>query len=566
MNITCVYRGGKARWEPSIDKLKKFKCLGYGACRTNDASAIILKQTSGADVRTCSNLQDGDLCDDFECNKSMIRNPQRNKIRCKYNVWSEPDKDYCVYCPPGAHKFSNVECKKCSKGKYLLPGQQNDYENCLRCPYGTYQPETGQMNCIDCPRGTFQNETAQAACKPCPEGWYQTERGQSECTECKKGQTCPKADKNPRPCPAGNYQDETGQITCKPCKWYSWCVTTSSEEPAISPFVFIIILLLLASIPLIVKVVQLVIKALTAWKPQSKAEAALAKKFIVPKSADDILPSVSALKECQEHFVAHGWTSDDVSIIEEHAELVISYLGSRVQEAFNPKQIRIMRSCINMDVLHDFKTLYDATMKNVRSKELSGFNSLLLVAQKMDKKTECPRNPSELIKLYNSGRAVYNRFHAFLARAAKASDSAYVYKTQNRLSPGMKGLYRVLEKGVFKYNQDWTGDLDFGQVRDLVRGGIIDNTMEGLAAIANYMHESNEVTVCRVKNRFDEPSPAGWTDLMINFYLSDDPSRHVCEVQLMHFKMYSQRTTQEGHDAYNVYRVRATSDCTLIYF
>ena len=120
----------------------------------------------------------------------------------------------------------------------------------------------------------------------------------------------------------------------------------------------------------------------------------------------------------------------------------------------------------------------------------------------------------------------------------------------------MKGIYRVLEKGVFKYNDDTTEDLDFSRVQDLVRGGIIDTTMQGLSAITNYIHASNEVTVCRVKDRFNYPSPSGWTDLMVNFYLNDDPGKHVCEVQLIHFKMLSQRTTQEGHDGYNIYRVR----------
>merc|ERR1712037_314089 len=75
-----------------------------------------------------------------------------------------------------------------------------------------------------------------------------------------------------------------------------------------------------------------------------------------------------------------------------------------------------------------------------------------------------------------------------------------------------------------------------------------------LADIADYILNSEEVTVCRVKDRFTEPSDAGWTDLMLNFYLNDDDDQHVCEVQLIHFKMLSQRTTQEGHGAYNVFR------------
>ena len=78
--------------------------------------------------------------------------------------------------------------------------------------------------------------------------------------------------------------------------------------------------------------------------------------------------------------------------------------------------------------------------------------------------------------------------------------------------------------------------------------------MSGIAEIADYILDSNEVTVCRVKDRFTKPSSAGWADLMLNFYLNDDPARHVCEVQIIHFKMLSQRTTQEGHGAYNVFR------------
>ena len=210
-----------------------------------------------------------------------------------------------------------------------------------------------------------------------------------------------------------------------------------------------------------------------------------------------------------------------------------------------------------MNVLHDFKTLYDATANNIRNKERDGFRHYTSAAQELqDASSKCPRNPSGLIELYNSGRAVYDRFHAFIAQAARASNTGYVYKTHNG-QPKMKGIYRVLEKGIFKYNDDWTGDLDLSQVRDLVRGGIIDHSMEGLTAIVKYILASDKVTVCRVKDRFNEPSAAGWTDLMVNFYLNDDPDKHVCEVQIMHFKMLSQRTTQEGHGAYNVFRVRA---------
>ena len=87
--------------------------------------------------------------------------------------------------------------------------------------------------------------------------------------------------------------------------------------------------------------------------------------------------------------------------------------------------------------------------------------------------------------------------------------------------------------------------------------------MAGLADIADHILNSDEVTVCRVKDRFTESSGAGWTDLLLNFYMNDDENKHVCEVQLIHFKMLSQRTTQEGHEAYNIFR--AASELLQLY-
>ena len=666
VRITCVYRDGQAQLEPSMETLQKFKCLGYGACRTNDATALMLRKESGADVRACASLQDGDHCVDYKCGKykSHIRNPTRNRIRCKFQVWDGPEKDYCVFCPEGEHKVNATTCRKCAEGKYLKSGPDNDNVACKDCSVGKYR-RANQIECTDCEIGRFQNEAGQSKCIACSTGWYQTDEGQSQCTECTIGHKCSNVNRNPQPCPAGEFQNETGQGECEECSegqyqvglaksqctecpighkctqkdklpqdclagkfqddtgqsvckdcsegqhspyrgdsecdqcqagryqpnkgqsecvkcdegryqpdagqtlcivcdWYSFCVATGIDEPPLSPYVFIVPVLLLLSIPFIAKVVQLVIKAVTAWKPQSKADAARAKKFVLPKTSEAMAPSVSAFKDCEAHFVETDWTEDDMNIIQEHRARVVSYLGSRVQKAAEREQIRIMRCCINMDVLHDFKTLYDATMQNIRNKEPAGLKMYTETARKMQAAaTKCPRNPSSLFDLYDSGRAAYHRFHAFVARAAEASDGAYVYTSHDRL-PRMKGIYRVLEKGIFKYNRDWTQDLDLGQVRDLVRGGIIDTTMQGLQAVAEYIHKSSEVTVCRVKDRFNQPSGAGWTDLMINFYLNDDPGKHVCEVQLMHFKMYSQRTTQEGHGAYNIFRVRVTQPSNLV--
>ena len=79
-------------------------------------------------------------------------------------------------------------------------------------------------------------------------------------------------------------------------------------------------------------------------------------------------------------------------------------------------------------------------MKNIHSKEREGFNQYKAAACQLKYSSmihTCPRNPSRLIDLYTSGRVVYDRFHAFISKVAKASPTAYVYKTHDK-QPGMK--------------------------------------------------------------------------------------------------------------------------------
>ena len=132
---------------------------------------------------------------------------------------------------------------------------------------------------------------------------------------------------------------------------------------------------------------------------------------------------------------------------------VLRYLRGRVDEASDSHQCRIQECCLKMDVLHDFKTLYDATMKNIRFKEREGFAKYNAVARKAKTnatQVTCPPNPRSLAELYRSGRAVYDRFHTFVEGAAKASATGTVYKTNGKRAK-MKGIYRVLEKALFKY-------------------------------------------------------------------------------------------------------------------
>ena len=46
----------------------------------------------------------------------------------------------------------------------------------------------------------------------------------------------------------------------------------------------------------------------------------------------------------------------------------------------------------------------------------------------------------------------------------------------------------------------------------------------------------------RIKNRFRQPSAGGWRDLMVNFVIVGDETRHVCQVQqVVHQMMLTAR-------------------------
>jgi hypothetical protein len=146
--------------------------------------------------------------------------------------------------------FTNTACQSCNAGTYCGP---NDHPcaDCLACPDGTYQDESGQPSCKSCPIGYSGNDNlnerySQATgCVACPGGTYQDQTGQQSCANCPPGYggvngltdgqrtslsvacgPCPAGKycgTNDVPCvdciwcPDGRWQNLTGQLTCNLC-------------------------------------------------------------------------------------------------------------------------------------------------------------------------------------------------------------------------------------------------------------------------------------------------------------------------------------------------------------
>ena len=451
-------------------------------------------------------------------------------------------------------------------------------------------------------------------CELCPKGRFGSNTGllnRGQCTRCKPGRLAMTSGvdecKEHRKCLAGEYTKVAGNATAHPvcggCPLGRFRATpaTSSIAPEVAttvcafpklPFMYYTtadgkgevlnpVFAIITSL-----VVLLVLVATCYWpvsklvylikhkppKRQTKKEELLARTFVLPKSAPELKSNIQALAYYEGKLpggegIEAEWTEEDISNIEHHQDQVLWYLSQRM-ETLKRHDLRVMKLCLEMEEMNNFKTLYRVTMENIAVKQRDGYDKCIAVAQIAKRRNsirgiKCPDNQRRLVNLYRTGREVYDRFHAFIERAAKVSATADVYKHNGKRAT-MKGMYRVIEKALFKYNSEWNGgEIDLSQVRDVVRGGISDKSMSGLARIAQFILDSNQVTVCRVKNRFANPSTQEWTDLMLNFYLNDDPWRHVCEVQLIHFKMLSQRVHNEGHGAYNIYR--AASELSTFY-
>jgi hypothetical protein len=62
------------------------------------------------------------------------------------------------------------------------------------------------------------------------------------------------------------------------------------------------------------------------------------------------------------------------------------------------------------------------------------------------------------------------------------------------------------------------------------------------------------IRLIRIKCRFSAPTSGGWADLLVNFVFLDDPSKHICELQVQHETLLRVRKESNAHEKYNVFR------------
>ena len=116
----------------------------------------------------------------------------------------------------------------------------------------------------------------------------------------------------------------------------------------------------------------------------------------------------------------------------------------------------------------------------------------------------------------------------------------------------LRGCSRACEKIVLQPSPS-SGSLPGAeQICDIVRMMFECKTLSDMAELLDRIRNSPDIKVMRFKDRMVNPS-GGWRDAMINFCVkvSAHPN-HICEVQIVHRKMYVCRRNDGlgGHDYY----------------
>jgi Ran GTPase-activating protein (RanGAP) involved in mRNA processing and transport len=191
--------------------------------------------------------------------------------------------------------------------------------------------------------------------------------------------------------------------------------------------------------------------------------------------------------------------------------------------------------------------MYDSIIKKVRNN--NGYDDFCRELEAVElARARFPQRASDVVEIFETAVAALPLFTAVLEVIQRQ------IQCEARPAP-LKKVFRVLQKHATRIDGD---PHDCQRACDIVRGSIVCTSMDGLLQVLHVliaMHCSGSIAIARVKNRFANPTSAGWADAMLNFVVNG--SDHVCELQLIHSEMLKARKEFGGHQAYAATREAA---------
>jgi hypothetical protein len=151
---------------------------------------------------------------------------------------------------------------------------------------------------------------------------------------------------------------------------------------------------------------------------------------------------------------------------------------------------------------------------------------------------QCTRDQ---VELFCHAARVRPRVTAFMKRFDTGKESS------PRRHDALKRNARIAEKIMLRPAE---GEGQAESIFDVVRNMYEASTLREVADVVDDMCKCEAIEVVRIKDRFAEPSPGGWSDCMINYVLRDDPHSHICELQISHRSLVLQRKQLKAHAVY----------------
>jgi hypothetical protein len=208
--------------------------------------------------------------------------------------------------------------------------------------------------------------------------------------------------------------------------------------------------------------------------------------------------------------------------------------------------------------------LYFGMYNNILTKQVRnnvGYKDFCTALNRIEQdRSNFPQRTGDLAAIYSAAREAHPLFVEVLEKVEQQAAGDSISGVEMRAAP-LKHVFRVLQKHATRI--DGGKPTDFETACDIVRGSIICESMGDLLAVLKLLlqfKQDGQIKIVRVKNRFDNPTAAGWADAMINFIClsgSAAAAGHVCELQLTHATMLKARKDFGGHNAYAAFREAA---------
>ena len=208
----------------------------------------------------------------------------------------------------------------------------------------------------------------------------------------------------------------------------------------------------------------------------------------------------------------------------------------------------------------DFQSVYGSVYNVIKSGDADGMAKYEAAVGDLDAAIEKPAVAEQRDEagvaavLFADAARVKSSFDVVVRELATATGAGLELAVLGAEKTGLKKTSRVVEKSALRPGE---GRGRSKWVCDVVRAMLVATSMSAVGSIVRgllALHKAGALRVVRIKDRFAQPSAGGWRDLMVNFVIVGDPTRHVCEVQVVHEMMLTARKGLPGHAIYGIVR------------